>query len=342
MMRGVIDLDSHLMEPQDFLVPFAPIALRDALVLQAAPPDDQIASGNGGQWSAPGAFDRDERRIVLDQLGIARQVVLPTLAHLAHLGTSLVVEAARAQRRAMSAWSDGDPRFLPAATVPMDEPNAAIDLIGDAAEAGFRLVLLTTARPQPTLPVAPDQIRVWHALADSGLAGVLHFGTTGSGLPTGWRTLGADGDHRFVDSMDVVLAHQSAEATVAAMALSATFARTPSPRLLIAEHGAAWVPGLLAQLDAFQRSSSGSEAFGSHDELLSTRVGNAITVVPFAFEPVGNLIAAIGDHVLGFATNHPHPHNGTDPVATFASVLNGRDGAAFFSTNGTRLLDRGH
>ena len=338
----MIDLDSHLMEPRDFLVPFAPLALRDALVLQAAPAADQIASGRGGHWSAPGAFDRDERRTLLDQLGIARQVVLPGLAHLAHLGTSVVVEAARAQRRAMTAWADGDQRFLPVAMVPMDEPESAIDLIGDAAEAGFRLVLLATARPQPSLPVAPDQIRVWHALADSGMAGVLHFGTTGSGVPHGWRTVSADGDHRFVDSIDVVLAHHSVEATVAALALSETFARAPSPRLLIAEHGAAWVPGLFGKLDAHQRLSGASESSGSQDEPLSVRVGKAIAVVPFVFEPVGDLIDAIGDHVLGFATNQPHPQGGTDPVAAFATALGGRDGGAFFTSNGTRLLDGGH
>jgi predicted TIM-barrel fold metal-dependent hydrolase len=328
----MIDLDSHLMEPQDFLVPFAPVALRDALVLRAAPSDQQIRSGDAGQWSAPGAFDRGERRVLLDQLGIERQVVLPGLAHVAHLGSSLVVEAARAQRRAMTAWADADPRFVPVAVVPTDEPDSAIDLIGDAAEAGFRLVLLTTARPQPTLPTSPDQVRVWHALADSGLAGVLHFGTTGTGLPTSWRTVGLNNDP-FADAMDVVLAHQGVEAVVAAMALSGMFSRTPSPRLLVVEHGSQWVPGLFRALDSVPQST---------DALLSIQVENALTVVPFAVEPVGQLIDAIGDRVLGFATGHPHPREEADAVATFAAALGGRDGAAFFSSNGTRLLDGGY
>lgn len=337
----MIDLDSHLMEPRDFLVPFAPVALRDALVLHGAPSDQQIRSGIGGQWSEPGAFDKSERRVLLDQLGIERQVVLPGLAHVAHLGSSLVVEAARAQRRAMTAWADADPRFMPVAVVPTDQPDDAIDLIGDAAEAGFRLVLLTTARPQPMLPTAPDQIRVWHALADSGLAGVLHFGTTGTGLPATWRTVGA-GQDRFADSMDVVLAHQGVEAVVAAMALSGMFSRTPSPRLLVVEHGAQWVPGLFRSLDVAQLSAHGNDPAAASDQPLSTQVGNQVTVVPFADEPVGQLIDAIGDDVLGFATGHPHPREAADAVATFAAALGGRDGAAFFSTNGTRLLDGGY
>jgi predicted TIM-barrel fold metal-dependent hydrolase len=324
----MIDLDSHLLEPRDFLVPFAPVALRDALVLHGAPTDDQIASGDAGRWSAPGAFDRVERRALLDQFGIQRQVVLPGLAHLAHLGTSAVTEAARAQRRAVAAWADDDPRFVPVAVVPVDEPQSAIDLIGDAAEAGFRLVLLTTGRQQPALPTAPDQIRIWHALADSGMAGVLQFGTTGSGLPDSWRTAATTTGGHGADAMDRIMARHSIEAIVARLALSAMFARTPSPRVLIVETGASWLLGLFAALDA-------------QDPALSAQTRDAITVVPFAHESIGHLIDRIGQDVLGFATLHPQADDQPDPIATFAAALGQRDPAAFFSTNGTRLLDGG-
>lgn len=311
-------------------------------MLPGAPAAEALESGDTGQWSFDAAFDRVERRSMLDRVGIARQVVLPGLSHISHLGTPLAVEAARAQRRAVTAWADGDPRFLPVAVVPIDEADIAIDLIGDAAEGGLRLVLLTTSGTGVTPPNDPEQIRVWHALADSGLVGVLHFGTTGGGPSRRWRTLEAGIGDDAADPMDVVLAHQGAEAIIARMALSGMFNRTPAPRLLIAEHGAGWLPGLFTSLDACQRAFRAIEPNIPQEELLSTQVRRAITVVPFVFEPVGQLIDRIGEDVLGFATDHPHPEGGRDPVGTFAASLGDRDGGAFFTNNGTRLLDGGH
>lgn len=336
----MIDLDSHLMEPRDYLLPFAPASLSEQLTMAGAPSRDEMIAGSAGQWSTPGAFDRSERRALLDRLGIQRQVVLPGISHVAHLGTLRAVESARAQHRAATAWADGDPRFCPAAVIPMDHPGDALDLIGDAADDGFRLVLMTSGRSQPVPPNHPAQARIWHALAESGLVGVLHFGTTGAGLSKSWRTLDAEVGDDAADPMDVVVAHHGVETMIARMALSGMLGREQAPKLLLAEHGAGWLPGFLTSLDACQRAFRRLDPLIPQGEPLSAQVRRAITVVPFAFEPVGDLIDRIGPDVLGFATDHPHPEGGRDPVATFGDALGTRDSSAFFNENGTRLLDR--
>ena len=355
----MIDLDSHLMEPADYLVAFAPRRLHSELVMAGAPTAAQVAAGDAGQWSIDGAFDRGARRRLLDERGISRQVVLPGLSHVAHLGTSLALPAARAQRRAVLAWADDDARFVPVAVVPIDEPEHAVALIGEAVEAGIATVQLTTARRLPPPPIERDQQRIWDAIADAGAVAVLHFGTTGTVLPDAWRSrrratdpAGSVGDTidepidepraEHADPIDVVIAHHAAEAVVARLALSGMLGDRggrPPLRLLIAEHGAGWLPPLLVSLDACQRAFRRLDADIPQDEPLSAQVVRALTVVPFVFEPIGPIIDRIGPEVLGFATDHPHPEGGRDPSGSFRVSLGDRDGAAFFEGNARRLLD---
>ena len=333
----MIDLDSHLMEPRDYLAKFAPSTLIEALTLHGAPSRDVIASGDGGQWSTRGAFDRAERITVLDAFGIDQQIVLPGISHVAHLGTSVVVESARAQRRAALAWADDDPRFVPVAIAPIDDAASAVQLIEEAAAAGCRAVLMTTGHATPTSPTDAQQSTVWDALRDTGLIGVLHFGTTGSGLPDAWRT-GPAGAADAADAIDVVIAHHGAEAVLARMALSGLLAGPTPPRLLIAEHGASWLPGLCTSLDACQRAFRSLDPTIPQAEPLSIQLCRAVTVVPFIFEPVGDLIDRIGDDVLSFGTDHPHPEGGKDPIRSFTTALGNRDPSAFFDRNAQRLL----
>ena len=64
----------------------------------------------------------------------------------------------------------------------------------------------------------------------------------------------------------------------------------------------------------------------------------AVTVTPFAFEPVGDLIDRTGTDMLAFATDHPHPEAGRDPAARFRTSIGDRDGTPFFTSNATALL----
>ena len=330
MTWAVIDLDSHLMEPADYLSRFATAGT--AAELSMAP---HIPAADP-QWLAPGAFDRTERRRWLDEHGIERQVVLPGLSHVAFAGTRLGVEAANAQHRASMAWADGDPRFEMVLCVPIGEPHATARMVESVAAAGARLALLVAAvGPIPSLIELEP---VWSALADTKVIGVLHFGTTWNTLPNRWRVAGDRIDGEAADPIDVVCAHHAVEGVVARLALSGVFDRHPGLRLLAAEHGAAWLPGLLTSLDACQRAYRRLDPGIPQDEPLSDQVRRALTVTPFGFEPIGQLVDLIGDDVLAFATDHPHPEGGSDPAGRFQQALDGRPAEPFFSGNAAALL----
>ncbi len=326
----MIDLDSHLMEPVDYLSSHAPTADRDrlALTIPAGLAEDDP------EWSAPGAFDHAERAAWLHDHGITRQLVLPGTSHVQFLGTPLAVEAARAQHRAAMAWADGDRRFEMAACIPTDTPVTS-QLVEEAATAGFRVVLLTTGGVLPPPPTAMAEL--WAAIEANSMVAVFHFGTSGTGLPAGWRNAGRPRGEA-ADPIDVVCAHHGAEAITARLALSGVFDQRPNLRLLLAEHGASWLPGCLIALDACQRAFRAADPTIPDRELLSVQVRRALTVTPFAFEPVGDLIDRIGSDVLAFATDHPHPEGGRAPAARFQTAIGDRESAPFFAINATALL----
>ncbi len=56
------------------------------------------------------------------------------------------------------------------------------------------------------------------------------------------------------------------------------------------------------------------------------------------FDQRPNLRLLLAEHVLAFATDHPHPEGGRDPAARFQAATGDRDSAPFFSTNGAALI----
>ena len=56
-----VDLDSHLMEPDDWLLPFAPRRLVGDLVMHVAPPRAEILRGMAREASTPEFFELSRR-----------------------------------------------------------------------------------------------------------------------------------------------------------------------------------------------------------------------------------------------------------------------------------------
>ena len=117
------DADSHVMEPADWLVPFADAAMKDRLLRRDPPstrppveaPTEKIIEGLiGGPKGrlAYGAHDSGERIRALEELGFSSQLVFPTSA-LRPFRTSsdqdVLYAGARAANKAMAAFCR-DPR----------------------------------------------------------------------------------------------------------------------------------------------------------------------------------------------------------------------------------------
>jgi predicted TIM-barrel fold metal-dependent hydrolase len=278
--RLIHDADSHVMEPADWLVPYADEAFRERLLRReppaatpAKPPPEKVIEGLiGGPKGrfAYGARDPAERIRALSELGFASQLVFPT-SGLRPFRTSsdpnVVYAGARAANRAMAAFC-ADPRLLGVAYVPLDDPGRALEEAREAIRLGCGAVWVPSTPAGDKSPGHPALDPFWTLLSETGTPFVLHIGAGSRTLPQEYTNFGkprapdlhGGGENlRFKDY--VVLPH-SAEMFLGALVYDGLFDRLPELKGGVIEYGAYWVPGFLRQMDM------GARSFGRTDQYL--------------------------------------------------------------------------
>jgi predicted TIM-barrel fold metal-dependent hydrolase len=376
---AVLDADSHLMEPLDWLASHADRATREKLLaltftgsaataelvqqcwdrrldpLATAKLAENVIAGPKGYF-AFGSMDAGERRQALDQLGFAGQLVFSTFApnqFSTRTDLDLRYGGAAAHNRGMADFCAGDPRLLPVAFVPLDDAERAVACLEEALALGCAAVWLPHGIPAEKSPTHPDHDGVWARLAEAGVPMVLHFGGNGSTqmAPTyhnNGRDPGKDfaGGGENVRSKDFLNVHHDAENLLSCMVLDGIFEQFPGLRVGVIELGAGWVPNLLAGLDHAKR------AFGRNEpELAKLRlepsdyVRRQVRFNPWHFEDVGRLIDWCGPDLFMFSSDWPHPEGGRNPLGELqASLDRAAVGAparrAFYHDNLAWLLGR--
>jgi predicted TIM-barrel fold metal-dependent hydrolase len=377
---AVLDADSHLMEPLDWLVAYADTATRHKLLeltfrgggpanaamvqecwerrndpeATAKLAEDVIAGPKG--YFAYGSMDAAERTVALDQLGFRGQLVFSTFAPNQFNPSSdvdLLYGGASAHNRGMVDFCAGDPRLLPVAFVPLDDPARSVACVEEALAMGAAAVWLPHGIPARRSPTHPDYDGVWARLAEAGVPMVLHFGGNGSTqMALSYHDNGRDPGKDFVGggenvrSKDFLNVHHDAENLLACLVLDGIFEQFPGLRCGVIELGAGWAPNLLAGLDHAKR------AFGRNEpELAKLRldpsdyVRRQVRFNPWHFEDVGRLIDWCGPDLFLFASDWPHPEGGRDPLGEFQASLD-RAGVApaarrrFYHDNLAWLLGR--
>lgn len=351
--RIIHDADSHVMEPSDWLAPYAQGELAERLAPRATPEriarqveaargrkgdpaassaaaTDLIAGPKG--WIAYGAFDPDERRDALDRLGFARQLVFAT-SSLATFRTSSKLDVlyggATAHNRAMAAFC-ADPRLIGVAFVPLDDPQRALETAADAIDAGCGAIWTPSTPAGGISPGHPDLDPFWQLLADTRTPFVLHIGTGSRVLPPEYANNGRPrspdlhGGGENLRFKDFVVLPFSAQMFLAALIYDGLFDRVPGLRGGVIEFGAAWVPGFLRQLDL------GYKSFSRTDPLLqalsmkpSDYIRRHIKFTPFPGEDAGHLIRDAGAELFLFSSDYPHPEGTNDPIGRFERTFDG-------------------
>jgi len=354
---SVLDADSHLMEPLDWLAGYADNATRaklrrldlagggeratDDLVRRCwARRDDpqetarlaaDVIGGPKGYF-AFGAMDPAERRVALDQLGFDGQLVFTTFApsqFSASRDLDLVYGGAQAHNRGIVDFCAGDPRLLPVGFVPLDDPARAIACVEDALALGVSAVWVPHGVPARQSPTHPDYDGVWARLAEAGVPMLLHFGGMGSTqMPRSYHDNGRDPGKDFVGggenvrSKDFLNVFHDAENLLACLVLDGTFEQFGGLRCGVIELGAGWVPNLLASLDHAKR------AFGRNEPELakltlepSDYIRRQVRFTPWHFEDVGRLIGECGPELFLFSSDWPHPEGGRDPIGETRACL---------------------
>jgi predicted TIM-barrel fold metal-dependent hydrolase len=351
--RVIHDADSHVMEPADWLVAHAEAGLAERLTPRATPQritrqvteaqarrtdadarkaaaDNLIAGPKG--WIAYGAFDPDERREALDQLGFGRQLVFAT-SSLGVFRTSsnpdVLYGGARAHNRAMAAFC-ADPRLVGVAFVPLDDPQRALEAAAEAIDVGCGAVWVPSTPAGGLSPGHPDLDPFWRLLADTKTPFMLHIGPGSRVLPPEYANNGKPrspdlhGGGENLRFKDFVVLPFSAQMFLAALIYDGLFDRIPELRGGVIEFGAAWVPGFLKQLDL------GYKSFSRTDPLLqdlsmkpSDLIRRHVKFTPFPGEDAGALIREAGADLFLFSSDYPHPEGTNDPIGRFERTFEG-------------------
>ena len=131
-----------------------------------------------GREDNPGAWDAAARLRDLDALGIAEQIVYPTL-FAEHFPVVDNPRAAVALARAYNDWAhglaaEGEGRLHPVAVLPLQSLPGALAEIERVAGLGFRGALFRPSYVQGRYVNHGDFEPVWAALAETGLVACLH------------------------------------------------------------------------------------------------------------------------------------------------------------------------
>jgi predicted TIM-barrel fold metal-dependent hydrolase len=355
--RVCCDADSHIMETFDWLKSYADPDVREQIselklggagrmaekairyALERREDPSKAAElraniiGGAKGWGAYGAFDPDERRNALDDLGFKCQLVFPTFSPTQFLDAKTPetkYAGARAHNRGMGAFCSGDPRLMGVAVVPLENPELAAKEVRNAAAFGCRAVWIAAAPAGDRSPGHPDLDVVWQALVECGLPFMLHIGqgtrtlrkeyeNNGQPRPTDW--LGGGENLRIMDYMVMNFAPQM---FLSAMIFHGVFNRFPALKGGVIELGGGWVPDFLRRLDHGQRMFKKSDpGVGALDKLASEVLREHVKFTPFPGEDIGRMIRDAGEDLFLFSSDYPHPEGGKDPIKKFEDTMEG-------------------
>jgi predicted TIM-barrel fold metal-dependent hydrolase len=309
----------------------------------------EVLKGPKG-WMAPGALDTGVRTRVLDALEIDAQLVFPTFA-LGHFARDkdldVLYGGTEALNRGMVDFCAPDPRLKAVGYLPLNDPDRAVDTLGQALDEGVAAVWVPSDAPGDFSPTHVDLDPVWARLAEAGVPFVLHVGG-GKLLPRAFHNNGRPrpkdwlGGGENLRSKDFPVVHHSPERFLACMALDGVFERHPTLRGAAIELGATWVPGMLRNVDHAQRSFSKFEPVLQELTLRpSEYLRRQVRFTPFPFEDTAWLIEQCGPDLFMFSTDYPHPEGGRRPFEAFGDAVAGFDQTTrdrFFWRNGAELL----
>lgn len=373
--RVFFDADSHIMELPDFAVAFVDPAMRDRVpplrvssggpmaermveyARSGAQAPERIAElerdiiGGSKNYEALGAFNSAERSRALDLLGFQAQWVFSTF----YPDTILRVNdlaaryaGCRAHNRAMAAFCADDPRLLPVAFVPLDDPEQAAIELDLAIELGCGGVWIPAAPCGGRSPGHTDLDPVWARMAEAGMPFLLHVGgqriqirdeymNNGRPEPKDWL-----GGAENVRSKDITVLHQAAEEFLSVLVLDGVLERHRQLRGAAIELGATWVPGMIRRLDhaatIWSRSEPELKAF---TRLPSEQAVEQLAFTPYPFEDVGALIRDSSPDLYLFSSDYPHTEGGRNPIGRFETSLGDLPEsvrAKFYSENFARLV----
>ncbi|HIG69975.1 MAG: amidohydrolase family protein [Myxococcales bacterium] len=357
--RRIIDVDSHVIELDDFLSSAANPqerallprmdAQNELLVSESAmtrarehferrqsDPETMAKFEAGVQdvsksgWSRLGAFDPAERSHTLDVFGYELQWILPTFSfhQIAHeKDPKVVANGARVLNRAMGNFCAHDERLFGIGYAPLSVgPEEASAIIDEGFAAGVHTFMIDTNEPDPNARsfTHPDFDAVWARFDAANVPIVVHVAVNGHYEPISpsFRNNGRGTTPHVGDIPEGAIGIVGMNNS-AELFLSAMLIDGVFDR-----H-----PGLKAismehgatwvpsWLQTLDFAARALKHSGAAGTKPSDVIRERVKFSPFAGEPVGWIIDQLGPEMLVYASDYPHPEGTRDPIRKFEAEM---------------------
>ncbi|HVY02500.1 MAG TPA: amidohydrolase family protein [Caulobacterales bacterium] len=355
--RVMLDADSHIMETPDWVSRHADPKIREQLAplalgkaggatyqaiekavertakrkAEGAAIADVVKGAKG--WSAPGAFDADERVKALDDLGFGSQLVFSTFSagqYLAHKDMEVRYGGLRAHNRAMAEFCAVDRRLVAVGQLSLSDPARAVKEIEEGVKMGCGAFWIPGTPVDDHSPGHPDVDPVWAALIDHNAPFMLHVGPNSNFVPKAYLNNGKPipkdivGGGENLRVRDFVSLSFGPQLFITSLVFDQVFERFPKLRGGVIELGAGWVPEFLRNLDISQKIFKRSDPSVAELPLkASDYVRRALRFTPFPGEDVGRMIKDGGADLFLFSSDYPHPEGTDDPIGRFERTFTG-------------------
>jgi predicted TIM-barrel fold metal-dependent hydrolase len=280
----------------------------------------------GDPIRSPEAFFSPEPRLALmDELGLDRALMWPTLASLLEERLSMDPKATHVVIHALNQWMyehwtfDYEGRIFPAPVITLPIVSEAIEELEWVYERGAKIILV---RPAPVAGyegrrsfALPEFDPFWQRVTELDVTVGMHASDDGltryynqwEGRPDG-EHLPFAGKSAFMD-----IAHTQSRGifdTVASLIGHGLLTRFPTLRILPVENGSAWVRPFV---DAIGHSYAHEPALYDEDPLMQLK--RNVWIHPFHEEDPRGLIELVGADRVVFGSDYPHIEGMSQPLS---------------------------
>jgi predicted TIM-barrel fold metal-dependent hydrolase len=364
----LFDADNHLYETEEAFLKYLPkayagaiqyvqikgrtkIAIRGQIseyipnptfevVARPGAMEDYFARGNPEGKSRREIFGEPMRSIpafrepaprleLMDELGIQRSLMFPTLASLLEERMRDDPELIHVVVHSLNQWIDDVWAFnykdrifaTPVISLPIVEK--AIDELNWVYERGARVVLVRPA-PVPGFRgprsfALPEFDPFWKRASDLGVLIAMHSSDSGyARYQQEWEGSKTEMLPFVTNVFRMMGQWRPVSDAVASWVCHGALFRHPELKVAVIENGSAWLIPLLNELgDAYKKAPEGF--IGNPVE----EVKNRIHISPFWEEDLGELSSIVGVERVLFGSDYPHPEGLAEP-ARYIDVLNER------------------
>jgi predicted TIM-barrel fold metal-dependent hydrolase len=319
----------------------------------------QMASGNPDETYQPEDIrpeylEREARLEVLRAQGVERCVLFPAGMALAAEHYVKDTDALYVNLRSFNRWYDDtwgfnhEETLYATALLSLRDLDRAVAETDAIIEAGARFVLLPTGPAYGRSPADPYFDPVWARLNEAGVTVALHImpywyfdaispawgldPDPASWHMSAWQWMNVYGERPVVD-------------TLSAFVFDNLFGRFPNLRVLVAEHGASWVPHTIVHMDKSRGMGRNGPWIGGKLPARPSEVFKEfVRVAPYPEDDIPEIVRQMnGDHrCLVMGSDFPHAEGLSEP-ADFAKLLDPLPEAAkrdILHDTAAALLDR--